>query len=229
MTFTLASGAPERPRGEPAPPALPGARIDIVVPVYNEEAALQDSIRRLHAFCSHELPYAWRIVIADNASTDATPEMPGPWPSSCSTSPWCTFRPRAAAARCGRHGPTATPTCSATRTSTCPRICAGSSPSSRRWYPATARWKSAAACARSAHRPRPQARGHLPLLQRPAPPRPAGPLLRRPVRFQGHPGRRRAHPVPAGPRRGLVLRHRAARAGPAARDAHPRGGRRLDR
>ncbi len=75
MTFTLASGAPERPRGEPAPPALPAARIDIVVPVYNEEAALQDSIRRLHAFCSHELPYAWRIVIADNASTDATPGM----------------------------------------------------------------------------------------------------------------------------------------------------------
>jgi glycosyltransferase involved in cell wall biosynthesis len=75
MTFTLASGAPERPRGEPAPPALPAARIDIVVPVYNEEAVLQDSIRRLHAFLSHELPYAWRIVIADNASTDATPGM----------------------------------------------------------------------------------------------------------------------------------------------------------
>jgi glycosyltransferase involved in cell wall biosynthesis len=75
MTFTLASGAPERPRGEPAPPALPAARIDIVVPVYNEEAVLQDSIRRLHTFLSHELPYAWRIVIADNASTDATPGM----------------------------------------------------------------------------------------------------------------------------------------------------------
>ena len=75
MTFTLGSGAPERPRGEPAPPALPAARIDIVVPVHNEEAALQDSIRRLHAFLSHELPYAWRIVIADNASTDATPAM----------------------------------------------------------------------------------------------------------------------------------------------------------
>jgi putative flippase GtrA len=75
MTFTLASGAPERPRDEPAPPALPAARIDIVVPVHNEQTALQDSIRRLHAFLSHELPYAWRIVIADNASTDATPGM----------------------------------------------------------------------------------------------------------------------------------------------------------
>jgi glycosyltransferase involved in cell wall biosynthesis len=73
MTFTLASA--EHPRDEPAPPVLPTARIDIVVPVYNEQTALQDSIRRLHAFLSHEMPYAWRIVIADNASTDATPGM----------------------------------------------------------------------------------------------------------------------------------------------------------
>ncbi len=75
MTFTIASDAPERPRGEPARPALPAARIDIVVPVHNEETALQDSIRRLHEFLSHEMPYAWRIVIADNASTDATLAM----------------------------------------------------------------------------------------------------------------------------------------------------------
>ncbi|HTU97609.1 MAG TPA: glycosyltransferase [Solirubrobacteraceae bacterium] len=75
MTFTLESDAPERPRGLPAAPALPAARIDIVVPVYNEQAALQDSIRRLHEFLSNEMPYSWRIVIADNASTDATLAM----------------------------------------------------------------------------------------------------------------------------------------------------------
>jgi putative flippase GtrA len=75
MTFTLGSDAPERPHGEPSAPALPAARIDIVVPVHNEQAALQDSIRRLHEFLSHEMPYAWRIVIADNASTDATLAM----------------------------------------------------------------------------------------------------------------------------------------------------------
>jgi putative flippase GtrA len=75
MTFTLGSDAPERTHGEPAAPALPAARIDIVVPVHNEQAALQDSIRRLHEFLSHEMPYAWRIVIADNASTDATLAM----------------------------------------------------------------------------------------------------------------------------------------------------------
>ena len=65
MTYTIASDAPERP-------ALRSPRIDIVVPVYNEEVALEDSVRRLHEFLSGEMPYAWRIVIADNASTDAT-------------------------------------------------------------------------------------------------------------------------------------------------------------
>jgi putative flippase GtrA len=46
--------------------------IEVVVPVYNEQAALARSICRLHAFLSREMPFAWRIVIADNASTDAT-------------------------------------------------------------------------------------------------------------------------------------------------------------
>ncbi|HEY3726830.1 MAG TPA: dolichyl-phosphate beta-glucosyltransferase [Solirubrobacteraceae bacterium] len=48
------------------------ARIDIVVPVYNEQAVLERSIRRLHQFLSRETPFDWRIVIADNASTDGT-------------------------------------------------------------------------------------------------------------------------------------------------------------
>jgi putative flippase GtrA len=75
MTFTLAPEAPQRPRSEPAPPALSSARIDVVVPVHNEQTALQDSVRRLHEFLALEMPYSWRIVIADNASTDATLAM----------------------------------------------------------------------------------------------------------------------------------------------------------
>jgi glycosyltransferase involved in cell wall biosynthesis len=55
-----------------APPRVAQARVDIVVPVYNEQAVLGDSIRRLHAYCSAELDHDWQIVIADNASTDAT-------------------------------------------------------------------------------------------------------------------------------------------------------------
>ena len=43
------------------------------MPVYNEEAALDGSIRRLHRYLAARSRSAWRIVIADNASTDATP------------------------------------------------------------------------------------------------------------------------------------------------------------
>ncbi len=51
------------------------ARIEIVLPVYNEETALAASVRRLHDHLGDELPFAWRIVIADNASTDETPRI----------------------------------------------------------------------------------------------------------------------------------------------------------
>ncbi|MBI5103803.1 MAG: bifunctional glycosyltransferase family 2/GtrA family protein [Solirubrobacterales bacterium] len=57
-------------------PAAPARRaaptVDVVVPVHNEQGALPASIRRLHDHLSAELPFAWRIVIADNASTDET-------------------------------------------------------------------------------------------------------------------------------------------------------------
>jgi putative flippase GtrA len=49
--------------------------IEIVVPVHNEERALARSIRRLHDHLGAGFPFAWRITIADNASTDATPRI----------------------------------------------------------------------------------------------------------------------------------------------------------
>ena len=36
--------------------------IEIVVPVHNEEAALERSIHRLHRFLSRHMPFPWRIV-----------------------------------------------------------------------------------------------------------------------------------------------------------------------
>ncbi len=54
---------------------LPTARhtqLDVVVPVYNEAATVERQLRRLHRFLSAELPLSWRIVVADNASSDAT-------------------------------------------------------------------------------------------------------------------------------------------------------------
>src|SRR4051794_37112617 len=49
--------------------------VEIVVPVYNEAAGLEHGIRRLHRFLSDGFPFTWRIVIADNASNDATPAI----------------------------------------------------------------------------------------------------------------------------------------------------------
>jgi putative flippase GtrA len=46
--------------------------VEIAIPVHNEEAALEGSVRRLHDFCAASLPYSFRIVIADNASEDET-------------------------------------------------------------------------------------------------------------------------------------------------------------
>lgn len=48
------------------------AAVEIVVPVYNEEAALPGSIRRLTAFLEANLPNPWLVTIADNASIDST-------------------------------------------------------------------------------------------------------------------------------------------------------------
>jgi putative flippase GtrA len=59
----------------PAGPERRRVDVDVVVPVYNEQAALERSIRRLHAFLSDGFPFSWRIVVADNASTDRTPEV----------------------------------------------------------------------------------------------------------------------------------------------------------
>jgi glycosyltransferase involved in cell wall biosynthesis len=46
--------------------------VEVVIPVYNERLALEASVRRLHGFLAHSFPFSWRIVIADNASTDGT-------------------------------------------------------------------------------------------------------------------------------------------------------------
>ncbi len=49
--------------------------VDVVVPVHNEQGTLPASIRRLHDYLSSSAGFAWRIVIADNGSTDETPRV----------------------------------------------------------------------------------------------------------------------------------------------------------
>jgi putative flippase GtrA len=48
--------------------------LDVVIPVYNEETDLGPCVRRLRAHLFATFPYPFQITIADNASTDATPE-----------------------------------------------------------------------------------------------------------------------------------------------------------
>ena len=46
--------------------------LDIVIPVYNEQSALEGSVRMLHGYLSRGFPFSWQITIVDNASTDKT-------------------------------------------------------------------------------------------------------------------------------------------------------------
>lgn len=49
--------------------------VDIVIPVLNEEVALPGCVDKLYAFTADYPERDWRIVIADNGSTDRTTEI----------------------------------------------------------------------------------------------------------------------------------------------------------
>jgi putative flippase GtrA len=72
MTLTL----PGTDRGPIVPDGTTPV-LDVVIPVYNEEADLEDCVRRLHDQLSGWFPYRFRITVADNASTDRTLEIGG--------------------------------------------------------------------------------------------------------------------------------------------------------
>ena len=53
--------------------AAPGSPVvEVVIPVHNEQQVLEASVERLHRYLATSFPFAFRITIADNASTDAT-------------------------------------------------------------------------------------------------------------------------------------------------------------
>ncbi len=58
--------------GDSAPTRNRRPMLDVVVPVHNEEAGLERCLRRLHAHLSQQLPYSFRITVAENASSDGT-------------------------------------------------------------------------------------------------------------------------------------------------------------
>jgi len=79
-TSTIAS--PIRWPGRPtaaAPVVLPAsealrraAAVEIVIPVFNEEAVLARAVERLLHYLEDRFPLPWLVTIADNASTDGT-------------------------------------------------------------------------------------------------------------------------------------------------------------
>jgi putative flippase GtrA len=55
-----------------APGPVTTTAVEIVIPVYNEEADLDASVRQLHDYLSEQFSPSWTITVADNASTDGT-------------------------------------------------------------------------------------------------------------------------------------------------------------
>lgn len=57
-----------------AEPTVTTTVLDVVIPVHDEEAQLEASVRRVVAHL-RTLPWTARVTIADNASTDRTPDI----------------------------------------------------------------------------------------------------------------------------------------------------------
>ena len=56
----------------------PSPSVEFVIPVLNEERALPVCVERLHGYLDeNRQAYDWRIVVADNGSTDRTPAVCG--------------------------------------------------------------------------------------------------------------------------------------------------------
>ncbi|MFF0475336.1 glycosyltransferase [Streptomyces sp. NPDC004284] len=72
-THTIGEALPAR---EHLPVSAAGRPVlDVVIPVYNEEKDLEPCVRRLHEHLLRTFPYGFRITVADNASTDTTPDV----------------------------------------------------------------------------------------------------------------------------------------------------------
>ncbi|RZQ60530.1 bifunctional glycosyltransferase family 2/GtrA family protein [Amycolatopsis suaedae] len=67
----------QHPGRSPVDISGPRPVLDVVVPVHNEEDDLVPCVRRLHSYLAEQLPYRFRITIADNASTDRTQLLAG--------------------------------------------------------------------------------------------------------------------------------------------------------
>ena len=202
------------------------------MPVHNEEAVLADSIRRLSDRLRAGFPFSTAIAIADNASTDGT------WPIAAAAGR--TSCPSVRAVRLEQKGRgralqavwlasdadvvaymdvDLSTDLDALLPLVAPLLSGHSRPGDR--HPAGARRRGSCAGPSASSSPAPTTCILRTALR--------GAVLRRAVRLQGDPRRRRPRAAAAGRGRRLVLRHRAAGARRAQRAAHPRGAGRLGR
>ena len=223
MTLTYAADASLRT-------AARDAVLDVVLPVHNEEADLGPCVRRLHKHLSSTFPYPFRITIADNASTDGTlavargladdlaavrvthlaakgrgRALREVW--SASDAPVLAYMDVDLSTDLAALLPLVAPLISGHSDVAIGTRLARGGPG-RAWA---------------------EAGGHLTRVQPAAARNIGGPLLRRPVRLQGHPQGGGRPTAAAGRGLRLVLRHRTAGAGPAGGPADPRGAGRLGR
>ncbi len=56
----------------PALPPIDEGLIDVVVPVFNEEAVLDANVTRLCAYLERHFPFRWQVTVVDNASKVST-------------------------------------------------------------------------------------------------------------------------------------------------------------
>lgn len=55
--------------------AQPPPTVELVIPVLNEVKALETSVETLRDYLGKNFPYSWRLLIADNGSSDGTQEL----------------------------------------------------------------------------------------------------------------------------------------------------------
>jgi glycosyltransferase involved in cell wall biosynthesis len=60
---------------EQAGPPETAVTLDVVIPVLNEAHVLAKSVATVREFCAKNLPCRWRVVVADNGSTDGTDKI----------------------------------------------------------------------------------------------------------------------------------------------------------
>jgi glycosyltransferase involved in cell wall biosynthesis len=62
-----------KPPTHPAQPA--NATVDVVIPVLNEAHVLEKSVVSVRSYLEANMPYRWRIVVANNGSVDGTGDV----------------------------------------------------------------------------------------------------------------------------------------------------------